>query len=80
MAKAGIEDAASVILTTNRDDTNIFLSVYCRKLNKDTIIVSRISHLRNIEAIHRAGADFAVSDPQIRIQAVMSALGRAGSP
>ena len=78
MADAGIEEATSVILTTHLDATNIYLAVYSRKLNPETIIVSRINHLKNIEAIHRAGADFAISDPQIRIQSVLSCLaGRA---
>ncbi len=74
MERLGISEAASVVLTTNDDAANIFLAVYCRKLNPDTIIVSRISHPSNVEAIHRAGADFAVSDSQIKIQSVMGAL------
>ena len=70
----GIREAASVVLTTNEDAVNIFLAVYCRKLNPDTIIVSRVTHPENVEAIHRAGADFAVSDSQIKIQSVLGAL------
>lgn len=72
--RAGIEEAASIVLTSHDDPVNIFLAVYCRKLNPDTIIVSRITHPANVEAIHRAGADFAVSDSQIKIQSVMGAL------
>ncbi len=56
--RAGIGRAASVLLTTNDDAMNIYLAVYCRKLNPDLRIVSRITHERNVEAIHRAGADF----------------------
>ena len=74
MTRLGIAEAASVVLTTNDDAANIFLAVYCRKLNPDTIIVSRVSHPSNVEAIHRAGADFAVSDSQIKIQSVLGAL------
>jgi voltage-gated potassium channel len=74
MIHSGINEAASVVLTTNNDATNIFLAVYCRKLNADAIIVSRVGHLKNIESIHRAGADFVVSDPQITIQSILSAL------
>ena len=74
MIRSGIEEAGSVVLTTNNDATNIFLAVYCRNLNPDTIIVSRVGHLTNIESIHRAGADFVVSDPQIEIQSILSAL------
>lgn len=72
--RAGIRTAASLVLTTNDDATNIFLAVYCRKLNPDAIIVSRITHPSNVEAIHRAGADFAVSDSQIKIQSVLAAV------
>ncbi len=74
MDRSGISEASSVILTTNDDATNIFLAVYCRKLNPNTIIVSRVNHLRNIESIHGAGADFAVSNAQIQIQSILSAL------
>ncbi len=74
MGRAGIRKAASLVLTTNDDATNIFLAVYCRKLNPDAIIVSRFTHPTNIEAIHRAGADFAVGDSQIKIQSVLAAV------
>ena len=72
--RVGIQEAASVVLTSNDDAVNIFLAVYCRKLNPDTIIVSRVTQPANVEAIHRAGADFAVSDSQIKIQSVLGAL------
>jgi Trk K+ transport system NAD-binding subunit len=76
MHAASIEHVSSVILTTNDDTTNIFLAIYCRSLNPRTIIVSRVRHLRNIEAIHRAGADFALSDPQLGVQSILSLLER----
>jgi voltage-gated potassium channel len=69
---AGIDVAPSVVLTTNDDATNIFLAVYCRRLSSDAHIVSRISHDWNLEAIHRAGADFALSRASLAIQTLMS--------
>jgi uncharacterized protein with PhoU and TrkA domain len=57
---------------------NIYLSVYCRRLNPDLRIVSRITHERNLEAIHRAGADFVLSYTTLGVEAVMSIL--RGSP
>ena len=59
--RAGIGRVASVLLTTNDDAANIYLAVFCRRLNPGVRIVSRITHERNVEAIHRAGADFALS-------------------
>ena len=58
---AGLEKSPSVVLTTNDDAMNIYLAVYCRRLNPELRIVSRITHERNTEAIYRAGADFAIS-------------------
>jgi voltage-gated potassium channel len=71
---AGIARAASVLLTTNDDAMNIYLAVYCRRLNPEVRIVSRITHERNVEAIHRAGADFVLSYTTLGIEAVMSIL------
>lgn len=74
---AGIEEAPSVVLTTNSDETNIFLAVYCRGLSSGGHIVSRISHDWNLEAIHRAGADFALSRASLAVQTLISIiLGR----
>src|SRR5688572_28218038 len=74
LRRAGIMEARSVLLTTNDDAMNIYLAVYCRRLNKDLRIVSRVTHERNLEAIHRAGADFVLSYTTLGIEAVVSAL------
>jgi voltage-gated potassium channel len=74
LERAGILDARSVLLTTNEDAMNIYLAVYCRRLNARLRIVSRITHERNLEAIHRAGADFVLSYTTLGIEAVMSLL------
>ncbi len=74
LERAGILGARSVVLTTNEDAMNIYLSVFCRRLNPDLRIVSRITHERNVEAIHRAGADFVLSYTTLGIEAVMSLL------
>ena len=72
--RAGILEASSVLLTTNDDAMNIYLSVYCRRLNAAVRIVSRITHERNVEAIHRAGADFVLSYTTLGVEAVISLL------
>jgi len=74
LRRAGIMEARSVLLTTNDDAMNIYLAVYCRRLNKDLRIVSRITHERNLEAIHRAGADFVLSYTTLGIDGVLSLL------
>lgn len=72
---AGIASTPTVLLTTNDDAMNIYLAVFCRRLNPRLRIVSRITHERNVEAIHRAGADFVLSYTSLGVEAVMSLLG-----
>jgi voltage-gated potassium channel len=74
LQRAGIDHAASVLLTTNDDAVNIYLAVYCRRLNPNLRIVSRVTHERNVEAIHRAGADFVLSYTTLGIEAIMALL------
>ncbi len=74
LERAGIQRASSVLLTTNDDAVNIYLAVFCRRLNPSLRIVSRITHERNVEAIHRAGADFALSYTTLGVEAVVSLL------
>jgi Trk K+ transport system NAD-binding subunit len=74
LRRAGIEEAPAVLLTTNDDAVNIYLAAYCRRLNNDLRVVSRITHERNLEAIHRAGADFVLSYATLGVEAVYSAI------
>lgn len=61
LKKAGIDNAHSVLVTTNQDDINIYLTIYCRQLNPDMQIISRATYEKNINTLHRAGADFVMS-------------------
>ena len=72
LIRAGLPEAPAVLLTTNDDAMNIYLAVYCRHLNPDLRIVSRITHEKNLEAVHRAGADFVVSYAALGMEYVLS--------
>lgn len=61
LKKAGLDEAHTVLVTTNNDDINIFLTIYCRQLNPNIQIISRATYEKNIETMHRAGADFVMS-------------------
>lgn len=77
LMRGGLREASLVILSTNDDAVNVYLSIYCRRLNPDIRIVSRITHERNLEAIHRAGTDFVLSYTTLGAEAVLSSvLGR----
>ena len=61
LKKAGIDKAPSVIITTNKDELNIYLTIYCRKLRPDIQIITRATSERNISKLHQAGADLVMS-------------------
>lgn len=72
LKRAGILEAPSVLLSTHDDTMNIYLSSYCRQLNKDIRIVSRISEARNVDIMQKAGADFVLSYSTLGSEAVLS--------
>jgi Trk K+ transport system NAD-binding subunit len=76
LMEAGLDQAPSVVLTTNDDTINIYLAIYCRRLNPKLRIVSRITYERNLEAIHRAGADFVLSYASLGVKSLMAILQR----
>lgn len=61
LEKAGLREAPSVIITTHDDDTNIYLTLYCRRLREDIQIISRATLDRNVGILHAAGADLVLS-------------------
>jgi voltage-gated potassium channel len=61
LEKAGIRNTSAVVITTHDDDTNVYLTLYCRRLRPDVQIISRATLERNVSTLHRAGADFVLS-------------------
>lgn len=61
LEEAGIRVAPSAIITTHDDDTNIYLTLYCRRLREDMQIISRATLDRNVGILHAAGADLVLS-------------------
>jgi voltage-gated potassium channel len=61
LRRAGIHEAAAIVVTTHDDDTNIYLTLYCRRLRPDAEILGRVALDRNVTTMHRAGADFVLS-------------------
>lgn len=69
---AGIKEAPSIVLTTHDDAMNVYLTVYCRRLNPEARVLTRVSHEGNVEAVQRAGADFVLSYASLGVQTVFS--------
>ncbi len=61
LEKAGLHEATSIIITTHDDDTNVYLTIYCRNLRPDIQIISRATFERNVGILHAAGADLVLS-------------------
>ena len=70
--RAGIAHAPSVLLTTHDDAMNVYLTVYCRRLNPEARILTRVTHQRNVEAIQRAGSDFVISYASFGVQTIFA--------
>jgi voltage-gated potassium channel len=78
LERAGIRKAPAIVITTHEDDTNIYLTIYCRRLRPDIQIISRATRERNVSTLHRAGADFVLSYASMGATSLFNFLQRAG--
>lgn len=62
---AGVDHARSVILALDNDDATLFATVIIRDISPRVPVIARVNKARNVENIHRAGADFALSISQV---------------
>jgi len=73
--RAGLKNAAAVLVTTHEDDMNVYLTLYCRKLRPDVQIIARAALDRNVSTLHRAGADAVLSYASLGATAIWNASG-----
>ena len=74
LMEAGLNNTPAVVLSGSDDAMNIYLAVFCRRLNPEVLIMSRLTHPRNLEAIYRAGADFALSYTSLGVEDIFAQL------
>ncbi len=77
LKQAGIMESSSVVITTHDDDVNVYLTLYCRRLREDIQIISRSTLERNVDTLHRAGADFVISEASMGANAIFNLLHRS---
>ena len=65
LEQAGVRDAGGLIVTTNDDGTNVFLTLACRHLNPHVRIAARANREENVAELYAAGADFVVSHSSV---------------
>jgi Trk K+ transport system NAD-binding subunit len=71
---AGLKDATSVIVTSHDDAINVYLTLYCRRLRPDMLILSRSTLSRNATTLHRVGADYVFSYASMGANVVFNML------
>ncbi len=71
---AGIKTCPTVIITTHDDDTNIYLTLYCRRLRPNVQIISRANLDRNVGILHAAGADLVLSLASMMSSSIINLL------
>ncbi len=74
LIRAGIREAPSIIITTHDDRTNIYLTIYCRRLRPDIQIICRANLDRNISKLHKAGADLVMSYVSMATSTIVNLL------
>lgn len=77
LERAGIRETAAVLVTTHDDDTNIYLTIYCRRLRPNVQLISRARLERNVATLHRAGADFVLSYASMGANTIFNLLKRS---
>lgn len=61
LERAGLADSRGLILALDSDDSTLFATVIARDTADDVPVIARVNHARNLDNIHRAGADYALS-------------------
>lgn len=76
LEKAGIKAADACLITTNDDDTNVYLTIYCRRLRPDIQILTRANLEKNFSTLYRAGSDMVMSYTNIGADAIFNLLNK----
>jgi len=75
LEQAGISAGSpAVLITTHDDDTNIYLTIYCRKLRPDMEIISRATRDRNVSKLYSVGADIVMSYASTGVNRILNIL------
>ncbi len=74
LVQAGVNKTPSIIITTHDDNLNIYLTIYCRRLRPDVQIICRANLDRNVNTLHRAGANLVMSFSSMVNSTIMNLL------
>lgn len=74
LEKSRLTEARALMLALDSDDSTLFATVIARDLAPDVPIIARVNHSRNLDSIHRAGADYALSIADVSGQMLSAKL------
>lgn len=61
LRQAGVEKATHVIITTDRDDSNVLVTLTVRQLNPDVWIVASVREQENVSLMRQSGANSVIT-------------------
>jgi Trk K+ transport system NAD-binding subunit len=76
LERAGLAQAAALLVTTHDDALNTVITLRARLLRTDLEIVARAEGEVNVSSLYRAGADLVISRPSLVANAIFNALRR----
>lgn len=65
LVRAGVDEAQAVILALSEDATTLFATVILKDMAPHVPVIARVNRPENVERIHAAGVDFALSISQV---------------
>lgn len=74
LESAGVREARAVIFALDTDASTLFATVILKDLTPEVPVIARVNQAENVERIHRAGADFALSISQVSGQMLAKKL------
>ncbi|MDH3642070.1 MAG: TrkA family potassium uptake protein, partial [Gammaproteobacteria bacterium] len=77
LKEAGIDSAPTIIITPRDDETNIYLTIFCRLLRPDIQIICRATFEGHVAPLHRAGSDIVMSYASMGSNALFNLLKRS---
>lgn len=69
--------ADTVIITPHDDDLNISLTIFFRRLRENLQIIARCSLERNVQTLHRAGADLVLSSASMGANTIFNMIRKS---
>lgn len=61
LTEAQIEKAKSILIATNRDDSNVLIALTAKDMNPNIRVVSQSNEMENVKLLKKSGADITIS-------------------